>query len=242
MNFEQEHKWTLLENWKRNVGSDKKPEYKDCSTYYESFRNGKIHKTYDFHYVNPILTEGGVTDVAYYVLKYMLKGSEHEKQIKWQLDNNYKPKEANEVWSKIQSRQAHSLGFGLNAEIKRKYEIDKITGKKIFRGYDIKPDNEIINYLKDGVQRSKRSNEEIKYPLFYHPEQLLTFPLAPYYKQFQEVIDIHDAQDFYMLNDKLHGEIDTLIDYTPNPEKYLKEQHRYEEILKIQELDFTCEF
>lgn len=162
----------------------------------------------------------------------MLKGSEHEKQIKWQLDNNYEPKEAKEVWRKIQSRQAHSLGFGLNAQ------LEKIPGKK---QYIIHPDQEIVNYLKDGVQRSKRSNEEIKYPLFYHPEQLLTFPLAPYYKQFQEIIDINDAQDFYMINDKLHGEIDTLIDFTLDPEKYLKEQHRYQEILKIQELDFTCE-
>lgn len=236
LNFEQTYKWTLFENWAINKGTKRKPIYENLSRYVESRRGNKIHKTYDWHYVNPILTDGGITDCAFYVLKYMLKGG-YETNIRQALTLNY-PDTYKKIiphgrgkykwyeekdqelwrgyWNIIKSRQVHSLGFGL----------DK---------WDNMPDyknEELIQNLKDGVKRGK--NTKYPYPIYYHPERLLTFPLAHYYKNNGEIYTIADAWDYYYKNPTKYIDNSNPVDHT-NVTKLTSKFLQYERNLKITE-------
>lgn len=217
LNFEKKHKWTLLENWKRNQGTRHYPLYQELCEYRESYRGGKIRKTYDFHFVNPILTKGGVTDVAFYVLKYMLKGMD-ELQARRAIKMNYDERIAWDVWQKVKNRREYSLGFGLDIDYSKKGKNREITE-------DI-CNPEIVKYLKDGVKRSLNNREE--YAFYYCPENLLTFPLAEYYKKFPFIYN--NDMDFYAINPKGWEE------RMKNPERLhgsqiVKQMNEFEKIL-----------
>lgn len=191
LNFEKEHKWTLFKHWQRNIGSRTHPLYQDLCEYRESYRRGKIRKTYDFHYVNPLTTKGGTTDVAFYVLKYMLKGMSSRK-TKQAIFLNYEPGEAERIWNRIKDRREYSLGFGLDVDYSKKGKDRTITEEIC--------NKEIIDYLRNGVERSQKAGEE--YAFYYCPENLNTFPLANYYKRFDYIYNLEDEKQFYDRNPK----------------------------------------
>ena len=187
LNFEAKHKWTLLNNWKRNQGSRHYPLYQELCEYHENYRGGKLRRNYDFHYVNPILSKGGVTDVAFYVLKYMLKGMD-ELSTRRAIKKNYDASLAWDFWQKVKNRREYSLGFGLDIDYSKRGKDRSIKEEMC--------NPEIIKYLKDGVQRSLKAKEE--YAFYYCPENLLTFPLAEYYKKFPFIYN--NDLDFYNIN------------------------------------------
>lgn len=181
----------VLDEWKRNYGSTRLPDYRPLCTYVRKVINGKVRTNYDLHYVNPRLSDGGSADVAFYVLKYMLKPSDREKRLQQALKLNLDEEEYNSIWSVVKSRSFYSLHFGLSGTGKRK---------------DWKPSQRIVDYVNDCVQKSKRSSD---YPEFINPLTGQHFPLSRFYKGFADCFSVVDALDFFY-NDK-KGRIDNVV-------------------------------
>lgn len=223
IDFERRNKWVLFNNWQRNIGTRNNPLYQQLSEYKESWRYGRLRTTYDFHYVNPILSKGGVTDVAFYVLKYMLKGMEEQK-TRQAVKINYDERQAYEFWEKIRNRREYSLGFGLDIDLSKKGKDRTITE-------DI-CNTEIIKYLKDGIQRSIKAKEP--YALYYCPENLMTFPLSKYYRSKPFIYD--NLQDFYEIDtDKFRENL--LMPETIPFNKLEQQRQEFEKILQMTQLD-----
>lgn len=202
--FEQEHKFDLFQAWSINKGTKRTPIYETLSQYRTSIRHHELRATYDFHYVNPAKTSGGITDAAFYVLKYMLKDTAHDRKIKQALDYYYRAEaneetgeidiiedeelkqEAKDTWNTIRNRRNLSIAFGLNDWF--------IEGKN----REIKEqecDKDIINHIREGIEQSKRAKQP--YALFYGVENLLTFPLSPYYKEKEFLYNMEDEITFW---------------------------------------------
>lgn len=207
----------VLDEWRRNYGSVRKPDYRPLCTYVHKVINGKVRTNYDLHYVNPRLSDGGSADVAFYVLKYMLKPSSREQKLQQALKLNLDEDEYNDIWSLVRSRSFYSLHFGLSGDGKRK---------------DWKPSQKIIDYVKGCVSKSKRSSD---YPEFINPVSGQHFPLSRFYKGFGDCFSVSDALDFYY-NDK-KSRLDNVIiadDYDVN-EVFTKDaefQHNVSEVSK----------
>lgn len=218
-NFAIEHEWDLFNEWKRVTKKGRYSESYALSDYRESFRYGIKHKTYDFHFVDPRLTEDGVADVAFYVLKYMLKGSEHEEKIKQALFLNYEEKEAKKYWETIKSRKEASFGMGLNIWDKQKYDWD------------------IIEYLRQCIEESKRIKNP--YPLFYVPERIMQFPLAKYYKNNGLLYNMKDAMQFF--NNTQRDTIDNQVIFNKSLQEITQKFNDYERKLKTINQDVFSE-
>lgn len=214
--FAEKHKWDLFNEWRKITKAGRYSQFINLCDYRESIRNGIVHRTYDFHFVDPRITEGGITDCAFYVLKYMLKGSEWEQKVKGALFTNYDKIEAEAYWKVIQSKQKHSLGFGLNGGA----------------------DWDIIEYLRQGVERSKKNELFAQY---YCPEVILSFPLAHYYKQNGLIYDVFDAQAFYFNADKPGISIDSFYSFNKEWTQSIKKMHDYERKLKLLKEDTFSE-
>ena len=224
LNFEQKHKWTLLENWKRNLSHDKfNPLYVDLCEYVESWSRGKLRKTYDWHYVNPLLTKGGATDAAFYVLKYMMK-AQQELDTKRALLLNYGEDLGTHYWNKFRNRREYSLGFGLNVDWSKAGKDRTIKEEMC--------DQEIVDYLRKGVQRSIQERHEYAY--YYCPENLNTFPLANYYKRYPFIYD--NDLEFYEINPERYRKSIEAPDRL-NESEINNQINKFEEILKLQEME-----
>ena len=103
----------LLSEWRRNYGSTRNPIYKPLCTYTRRFIRGKLYSNYDLHYVRPFNGSDGSSDVAFYVLKYMLKDSDRATRLQQSLRLNLDPDEYERVWSIVRPRYFTSLRFGL---------------------------------------------------------------------------------------------------------------------------------
>lgn len=231
INFEQQHKWTLLENWRRNIGTQHYPIWQDLCEYRESWRGGRKHATYDFHYVNPLLTKGGVTDAAFYVLKYMLKGIQDRRMMQ-AIFLNYDVTTAWNIWDRIKNRREYSLGFGLDIDYSKKGKSREITE-------DI-CNQEILDYLHNCVARSRTARTEYAY--YYCPENLLTFPLANYYKRFGFIYSADDEMEFYKICPERYKR-NKLTPERPDGHAIQKQIYDFERILKKTEmLDIADDF
>lgn len=152
----------VLSNWSINVGSDKKPDYKPLCTYRSRFLYGKLFRNYDLHYLNPALTGGGVSECAFYVLKYLLKSSSRDIRLQQALKMNLSALEYDKIWPIVKSRHAYSKGFGLS-----KF--------KDFQSY------EIVKYLRKCIKDTPSDSE---YPYYFSPYVAMSFPLSPFYRSF----------------------------------------------------------
>lgn len=168
-------------NWSVNVGSKRSPVYEPLFTFARRVVHGKVKSNFDFHYVIPGLTKSGISDAAFYVLKYMLKDSDRSVRLQQALRLNYDDYDYKRIWDIVKPRKIASKGFGYNAR-----RIDATH-------YEY--DQRIINYLKDGVQQTPVGSP---YPYFFSPDSILTFPLAPYYRHNGDIYTLMDALDrFY---------------------------------------------
>lgn len=197
----------ILSEWKRNVASPiwsskkqkyipnrRNPVWKPLCTYKKMFIRGKIRTNYDCHFVNPVLSSGQEADVAFYVLKYMLKPSSREVRLQRALHLNLDSEEYDAVWSLVRSRHFESDCFGLGQSVYDDLNKPVIAPK-------------VLDWLRNCVSRSKSAKST--FPLFYSPVTGKSFPLSRYYFRFSEVIDLQDALDFYY-NDK-DGRVDNVI-------------------------------
>lgn len=182
----------VLFEWRRNVAppvwSPKKqkfipnrrcPEYKPLCTYVRRFVDGKFRTNYDLHYVNPRTTDGGTADVAFYVLKYMMKPSDRAVTLQRALALNLPEEEYNDVWSLVKPRYFGSLHFGLAGDV--------VDGKW-------KPSEKIVSYVKECVEKSKRCSD---FPQFVNPVTGQHFPLSRYYKSNGDCYSVDDSLDFF---------------------------------------------
>lgn len=104
----------VFKYWAINVGTRKNPEYEKLFTYRKRFYGSRVYTNFDLHWVDPSRTREGVRNVAYYVTKYVMKGSEKETRRQQFLRLNLEEQEYREVWSQIKCKTTLSKGLGLN--------------------------------------------------------------------------------------------------------------------------------
>lgn len=107
----------LLEYWSTNIGTRKNPVYERNFTYRQKWLNGKLYRNFDCHYVNPVLTKDGVSNVAFYITKYILKDSDQERDL-WRRiyhASGFNRNLTRVVWDVVKSRLLASKGLGLDA-------------------------------------------------------------------------------------------------------------------------------
>ena len=180
---------TVLSEWKRNVAtpvwSEKKqrfvvntrsPVWKPCCTYIRRFVRGKLSSTYDLHYVLPFASKNCELDVAFYVLKYMMKPSDKAERLRRALALNLPEDEFESVWSLVKPRHFESENFGLVSDV---------------------PPEKVLSWLRNCIQASKGNSD---YPLFFNPVSGKSFPLARYYKNKGDILSVTDYFDFLYLS------------------------------------------
>lgn len=165
---ENKYYHSILSLWRRNYGSRRVPHWKPLLTYI--YRNGK--STYDFHYVDPNLTDNGQDDVAFYVTKYILKFNSYVKRLKSALYFNLNEKDFKDAWLLVKPRLLMSKGFG------------DIHNPKS------------IEYVKKCIKTSLDDLHD--YPVFINPSSGQEFPLAPYLRR--KFLTMSDYYYFYERN------------------------------------------
>lgn len=188
--FEQKHYFTPFNHWCVNVGTDRSPVYEPLSRYIvrrDARSRTGYTSTYDFHFVYELDSPNGVADVAFYVLKYMLKPSARAVKLQQALKINLPGEQYSHVWNTIKPRFFKSLGFGLNVRHDVRNHIKS------------SPDSDIIDHLHEGISTSLRNKHP--YPEFFSPNTGLSFPLAPYYKNNDSILTQQDLLDFWSNSD-----------------------------------------
>ena len=101
--------------WAVNIGTRKHPVYEPRFRYARRWSFGRVYTNFDLHWVDPSLTPGQTSNVAYYVSKYMMKGSDRDLRRKLFLKLNLTETEYESVWKVIKCRMTCSKGLGLDA-------------------------------------------------------------------------------------------------------------------------------
>lgn len=162
----------VLSRWSRNFSTIKrKPEYIPLTNYQNRFYAGKQHTNYDTHYVNPSLSTNGVSDAAFYVLKYMLKPSPFERFLYASLKSTLPPDEFYKTIKIVRSHCTMSKGIG-NADSPA-----------------------VVNYIRSCIERSDKS---LGYPQYFSPDSGQRFPLCRYYRN--KFLTLLQAYDFAFSN------------------------------------------
>ncbi len=141
----------FVDEWKRNIGSNRNPVYKPLSLFIKKFTSSGVKSPFDFHYVNPSLTSGSESDVGFYVSKYCLKFDKWIESKRKALFINLSPDEYSKVWSLLRPKLQYSNFFGLS-DVSREYV------RKCIDVYSANSD----------------------FPVFRNPYSGKTFPLSPY--------------------------------------------------------------
>lgn len=193
----------VLKEWKRNVAlpvwSDKlqkyvpntrNPEWKPLCTYVRKFVHGKLRSNYDLHYVNPVLSSGGSADVAFYVLKYMMKPSNRAIRLQQALHLNLPEDEYSEIWSVVRPRHFESECLGLGQCVYDKEQA------KLFHRRKYEVSKPILDSLRKGIDLSKRQPGE-PIPSYFSEVDGKSHPLAKYYKSNGDIFTMQDYLDFF---------------------------------------------
>lgn len=175
----------VLSEWKRNYGSRKNPDYRPLCTFVRKFVRGKLRTNYDLHYVNPLLSENGMSDVAFYVLKYMMKPSNRATRLRQALQLNLSQEEFEDVWKVVKPRHFESEQLGLG----------------VSEGYA----PAILEHLRKGIALSKHQPGE-PIPSYFSPLDGSSHPLAKYYKQNPDIFTMSDFYDFFFASRKIDAE------------------------------------
>lgn len=193
----------VLREWKRNVTDVfiyfrgkrvrdwRHPVWKSCCTYVRKFVNGRLRTNYDLHYVNPVYSDGGSADVAFYVTKYMLKPSSREERLQQALKLNLEPEEYDDVWNCVKSRHFESEALGLGQCVK-----EKRFGRLHYVVHPL-----VLEHLRNGITLSKSLGDD-SYPRFVGPVDGKLFPLADYYIDNPDIYTMQDFLDFFYRSDR----------------------------------------
>lgn len=222
LNLEKKLYDEVLKEWRRNYGSRRNPDYRPLCTLIRRFIRGKLRTNYDLHYVNPALTAEGVSDVAFYVTKYMMKPSDRAMRLQQALHLNLDEIEYEQVWSKVRPRSFCSIGLGVNGEL---------------TPFGVEPDYDIVKYIRGCVDTSKGSEESAK---FYNPQTGTSFPLSRYYKSKFYCYDVSDEAVFVGRQKRLEGNV--VVDETSFTQKVLSIDRHKNRVEIIDTHDHSCEF
>lgn len=178
--YEYEHilRVNILNEWSRNVGSDKKPIYKPLCTYIRS----KKGYTYDCHLITTRYTKKGRStelDVAYYVSKYVTKFDPWIEKKRSALKLNLSPRAYSDVWRLIGPRCHMSKGYGNPKSAK--------VAAHIRKG---------IEYSLESIDVKTGYNNQIYY--FISPADGSYFPLSSYY--LSKYLTLEDRISMYYRN------------------------------------------
>lgn len=184
----------ILSHWSVNLGSKRVPDYHPLCTFKSKFYRGRLYRNFDTHFVVPNYTTDGVSSLAFYVCKYLMKQNDKERRLQQALRLNLSKEAYDEAFSVVKSRSLRSEHFGL-------YQTDSLCSLHI------------VKYLRECISRSK-ADSSLNYPCFFAPDSSLRFPLAPYYKKKPFIYSLKDHLDFTMYSDPFHpfDKSDTQID------------------------------
>lgn len=113
--LEKELYTLVFKYWAINVGTRKNPVYEPLFTYRKRFYGGRVYTNFDLHWVDPSLSTEGESNVAYYVSKYIMKGSERDVKRQRFLRLNLSEAEYESAWKVVRCRMTCSKGLGLDA-------------------------------------------------------------------------------------------------------------------------------
>lgn len=213
----------VLSDWKSNktdkfitfrgkvVRDWRHPLWVPNCTYVRKFVNGKLRTSYDLHYVNPVLSSGGVADVGFYVTKYMMKPSDRAVRLQQALHMNLPSDEYEHIWSLVRPRHFESEAFGLGCS---DFDVEfysngvGLNKKRIYR-----PHPTVLSHLRKGIEGSKHLPGE-PIPSIYSPDNGKFVPLAKYYKGRPEVFTMDDFLDFFYASKKVGS--DNVVYHDPD--------------------------
>lgn len=180
------YKLFLLE-WRRNLGSTRKPKYVPLLLYRERWCNGELRKTYDCHYVEQ-RNNGVSNDVTYYVTKYLMKYDDYVTRLQQALKLNLPLEEYREIWNLVRPKVHCSRELGQPN------------------------DPYVYEYLRDCIDLSKK---QCDYPSYFSKTNGKQMPLSRYYKSQDSVYLFNDAKVFYDKSHKdPNSPKDTIVDCT----------------------------
>lgn len=223
MNLEKVLFDEVLSEWKRNYGSTRKPLYRPLCTYVRKFIRGKLRTNYDLHYVNPVLSDNGSADVAFYVLKYMMKPSNRVTRLRQALSLNLPSEEFEDIWKVVKPRHFESEALGLGQSISRKIPFHKV--------YEVA--EPIKEHLWRGIDLSKHQPGE-PIPSYFSPVDGSSHPLAKYYKNNPDIFDMQDFLDFFYASKKI-GADNVIIKDDQHGSQLIKRVDDFEK--KVHQLD-----
>lgn len=247
--------------WAVNVGTRKDPVYEPAFTYARKFRFGRVYTNFDLHWVDPSLTPStGTSNVAFYVSKYIMKGSERDVRRQRFLKLNLSPDEYESVWRVIRCRMTCSKGLGIDARcetIEREVVehlpadvyADSLT--RYLNDCDDLPDPEAIRRLADRSVRTvtsrllvpnfalvqelrdnlSRDIGEAPGPIFIAADGTHR-PLSHYYQRFGYLFTTTDAINIWMNWDPRKDR--------PSYAKPLEEKQRLESLHKKRLTQIDC--
>lgn len=171
------HEWrrnvaTTIDRHGRTVANTRAPKYVNLCDYKVSWKNGKRRSTYDFHWIDPSITDSkgklhDESDVAFYVTKYTVKANKYVDNLKSALRLNTDPEEFAAVWPLLRPKCLVSKKWG-------------------------DPDSKYVqSHVRAGIDRALSDTDSL-FPYFINPTTGQTFPLAPFYKtRFYTLQDAH---------------------------------------------------
>lgn len=151
LSFESVLRNLFLSEWRRNVGSTRVPIYRPLCDFTQKFSSGKLRSNFDLHFVNPCLSSGQESDVAFYVTKYCLKYDKWFDDKRKALYLNLPPDEYHDAMALLKPAVRYSKFFGASD-----------TAKK---------------YVRECI---KVHSSKSLYPLFRNPLTGQLFPMSPY--------------------------------------------------------------
>lgn len=192
INLESKLFSVVLNHWSRNVGSKRVPIYKPLCTYTRKVICGQLKSNYDLHFVSPSSVDGTVSDVPFYVTKYMLKPSPRARKLQQALKLNLSLEEYNDIWRLVRPRWFSSLNFG--------FGVYGLQPKKLSRleRLSLLEDLPSFKYVRSSIERSLITD----FPKFYNPDNGRSMPLSRYYKSFGNLYKEEDAIAFHYKNPK----------------------------------------
>lgn len=213
-------KWfydNVLLEWRRNIGSDKSPTYVPLCQFKRIYTHDGVKTNYDFHYINPALSKNGVSDVGFYVLKYMMKPSDRATKLQQALKLNLSSDEYDSIWKIVKPRTFKSLRFGDDS-------YDNVS--KVYTSFDVE------EYIRNCISRSKLNNED--YPKFYNPHDGSSFPLSRYYRN--KFFTVNDAESFPKLSNPSEYDDDHIS------QLLTKINHYEKNVSSVVRRDFTADY
>lgn len=162
-------KWKLFDEWSINKGTRKQPVYENYIEYHEIFKNGKLLRNYDFHFVEP--KDGdSYENVAFYVTKYVLKIDQYvSKRIGLAKYHLADPEAFPRFLYDFKPFQLFSKGLG--------FADDK------FNSMDFsKRDNLLRRFVATSLNSAEIGGNKYN-TLLYYTDDNKSFPLAPYIRK-----------------------------------------------------------